>query len=274
MGGGGDGGYGERQDALERKKQTARDALNMRFGIGPSATGSTVDRSRFVIPANGGGGVDDGGTPGTPEGFDQTGYDAAMGGMAGMGDEAARNKTALDALYSGVRTNAFTAGRRRVDDQKNNASRDLRFELFSRGLNGGSVDIDQNALLGRTYTQGLTDLGARADATATQLRANDESTRVGLLQSIDNGMDQGSAISSAINQLKNNADRAGSEATGMNIGNLFGDAGLLYERGRRAQGEQSAAQMFRGQYGGQYGGRGSASSRTGVESRDNFGGRP
>lgn len=275
MGGGGDGGYAERQAQQDRTKQAARNALNVNFGIGPS--GSALNQSDFMkqewVPgvggsfdAEAGGGAASGGGGSFQSVFDQAAYDAALAAEAAQGGQAETNKAALDALYAGVRENAFTAGKRRADEQKTTAGRDLGFELFARGLNGGSVDIDQNALLGRKYSEGLTDLGAKADATATSLRANDEGTRVSLLQSIDNGMDQGSAISSALNQLKNNSDKAASEATGMTLGDLFANSGLLYEQGRRARGEQSAIDAWRYQSAGGYGSKAPKGSATGTSS--------
>lgn len=215
MGGGGDGGYQERQDAIDRDKATARQKLNVLFGVAPAG----------------------GGEP-----------------------EAAANKAALDTLYSKVRGDAYAAGKTRLDESKGTAQRNLKFELFARGLNGGSADVDQNALLGRTYTQGLTDLGAKADDTATQLKSDDEAARLGLLQSIDNGMDQQSAISSAIGQMKNSADRAASAATGTNLGDLFGNAGLLYQDAQYAKGKASAAAQMAAKYPSLFGGTKAAAS--------------
>lgn len=241
MGGGGDGGYSARQAEEERRKQDARNALNVYFGVSPTA--STVNRDEFYRPV----------APISEDGptsvFDDAAYQAALAGQGGLSAEAAKNKAALDALYSDVRTNAYTAGKRRADDQRGDAARDLKFELFARGLDGGSVDVDQNALLGREYTDALTQLSAKADQTATGLRSNDEQTRVGLLQSIDSGMDQGSAVSSALTQLRNNADRAAAEAQGLDLGDLFTNAGLLYNQGRRARGEQSASEVWARQFG-------------------------
>lgn len=247
MGGGGDGGYGERQAQQDAQKQQARNALNVLFGVAP--TGGAPNASSFWQQSAGSGtGEGDGNSGGAgaaPPTFDQAGFDAALAEYAGLSDKAATNKAALDQMYAGVRQNAFDAGKRRLDEQRGTAGRDLKFELFARGLNGGSVDVDQNALLGRVYGQGVTDLSAKADATRTALRTGDESTRVSLLQSIDNGMDQGSAISSALAQMRNNADRAASEATGTTLGNLFADAGLLYEQGRRARGERTFMEQWR-----------------------------
>lgn len=284
MGGGGDGGYLERQQQQDRQKQQARQALNVNFGVGPTAGTSLVNRSDFMSmvpgPVGGSGNGQSGGDNGNgaTDGssslqpyFDQAGYDKAIADEAALGGQAASNKAALDQLYSGVRTNAFNAGKTRIDDQNTNATRDLKFELFSRGLNGGRVDVDQNALRERTLTQGLADLGARADQTATQLRTNDEGTRLGLLQSIDNGMDQGSAISSALAQMRNNSDKAAAEATGTSLGDLFGTAGLLYQDARRARGQQTGVDQWN-YYSGNTGGRYSGGNRTGTSSRAYDGG--
>lgn len=274
MGGGGDSGYLDRQDAQDRKKQQARQALNANFGIGPTAGTSLVNRGDYttMVPVagvgggytgneNGGNGVEAGGTAPL---VDEAAYQRALAEEAALGSTATTNKAALDALYSGVRQNSYDAGKTRADEQKGNASRDLKFELFARGQNGSSLDVDQNALLGRTYTQGITDLGAKADQTATSLRSNDESTRLGLLQSIDNGMDQGSAISSALAQMKNNSDKAASEATGTSLGDLFGTAGLLYQDARRARGQQTGVDQWNYYHGAGAATRSPKGARTGT----------
>jgi hypothetical protein len=165
-------------------------------------------------------------------------------------DSAAKNKAARDALYGTVRKNAFDAGKRSLDESRDNAARDQKFALFAQGLNGGSVDIDQGATLGRTYDKGLLDLGSKADAARTELETNDENTRLGLLQSIDAGMDQGSALSSALNQMKTNSDRAGAEAQGTTLGDLFAGSGLLYTKSNLARGKQDAGDWFASNYGG------------------------
>ena len=235
-GGGGDGGYQARQDAIDRDKAAARQRLNLLFGVAPTSSATTSGGAALV--------------PGAV-------VDALTGGgVSGSGDaaEAAKNKAALDTLYSKVRSDAYAAGKTRLDEQRGTAGRNLKFELFARGLNGGSEDVNQNALLGRTYTQGITDLGAKADDVATQLKSDDEATRLGLLQSIDNGMDQQSAISSAIGQMKNSADRAASAATSTNLGDAFANAGLLYQDAQYAKGKASAAAQMAAKYPSLFGG--------------------
>lgn len=176
---------------------------------------------------------------------------SALNQTFGIGDDstAAANKAARDELYSSVRQNAFDAGKRRLDESQTDAKRNLKFELFAKGLGGGSVDVDQNALLDRTYNQGVIDLGAKADTVRNTLKAGDESTRLNLLQSIDAGMDQGSAISSAIAQMRNASDEAAAEATGATVGDIFSNAGLLYSDSVKRKGKAEAlADYMAGRY--------------------------
>ena len=167
---------------------------------------------------------------------------SALNQAFGIGDDAAAqaNRSARDELYSTVRQNAFDAGKRRLDESQGDAKRNLKFELFAKGLGGGSVDVDQNSLLDRTYNQGIIDLGAKADTVRNTLKSGDESTRLNLLQSIDAGMDQGSALSSALAQMKNASDTAAAEATGATVGDVFSSAGLLYQDSVKRKNQQAA----------------------------------
>jgi hypothetical protein len=256
MGGGGGDDYSAKQAEIERNKQKARDALNLSFGIGPTSSSAAPDRASFTkqVPYITPGGTSESGNDGSEIAydaqFDEGAYNKALSDFNATTGEAQKNKAARDALYGTVRQNAFDAGKRGLDESRTNAARDQKFALFAQGLNGGSVDIDQGATLGRTYDKGLLDLGAKADAARTGLESNDENTRLGLLQSIDAGMDQGSALSSALNQLKTNSDRAGAEAQGTTLGDLFAGTGLLYTKSNLARGKQDAGDWFASNYGG------------------------
>jgi hypothetical protein len=163
-----------------------------------------------------------------------------VGTDGALTDDAAANKAARDTLYSTVRDNAFAAGKRSLDERNVDAQRNNKFALYAQGLQGGSVDIDENALLNRTYQNGLLDLGGKADATKADLKGNDEQTRLQLLQSIDAGMDQNSALSSALGQLQVNGDKATAAAQGTSLGDLFADSGALYTKSQAARGKQYA----------------------------------
>lgn len=249
---GGDGTDFQAQAAQqELQKQRARDALNLQLGVSGSAPAPTLaDFTTYNTSAPTPTDNDNGPTiPGQTVGsVDQAGYDSALAAWNNQASEAAKNKAAREALYGTVRDDAFTAGKRGLDENKDTASRDLKFTLFGQGLNGGSVDVDQNAQLGRTYNQGVLSLGAKADAAAADLRGNDETTRLGLLQSIDAGLDQGSALSSSLNQLKVNSDRATAESVGTSLGNLFADSGLLYNKSQAARGRADAQNTWNSSY--------------------------
>ena len=272
MGGGGED-FAAQTAAAEAKKQKARDALNLQFGVAPtSGPPSTADYTTSVL----GGGVGSGDT--SPEGngggasggyssqFDQTGYDAALAAYNAQIPEAEKNKAAREALYTKVRGDAFTAGTRRLDETKQQAARDNNFALFAQGLNGGSEDVNQHALLDRTYNAGKLDLGAKADAAAAGLRGSDEDTRLSLLQSINSGLDQGSALSSSLNSMRVNSDKASAEAQGTDLGDLFANAGLLYSKSKAGQGVQDARSFWNTNYGGSRGGSNSSGARWGTTS--------
>lgn len=257
MGGGGGGNdYSAEQAKQEAKKSTARDALNLKFGIAPTEVRSTAKAPVYTYGREGPGVITE----------DTSAADQAT--YASGTDEAAKNKAALDALYGTVRDDAFNAGKTSLDDYKTKATRDNKFALFAQGLNGGSEDIDQNAQLQRTYSQGLIDLGGKADLAKSTLKASDESARLGLLQSIDNGMDQGSALSSAIQQMQNNSEQAKASAIGTDLGDLFASSGLLYTKSNLARGANAGNSVYGG-YFGNNGGSTSSRTATGIVSRTN-----
>jgi hypothetical protein len=245
-GGGGNDGYERQQAATEAKKQAARDALNAQFGQGldvgqkPAPTRADFNGPGYAQS----GGLDMFGPVDQVLG-DKALADATASYQANKDSTpVADARAARESMYSTVRDNAFTAGKRSLDEGRDQAKRNLKFELFAKGLNGGSTDIDQNALLGRTYNQGVIDLGAKADSAKADFRNADEQTRMGLLQSIDSGMDQGSALSSAISQLGVNSDKAAAEANGTTLGDLFANSALLYNKSQAAQGAQAGQQAF------------------------------
>lgn len=245
MGGGGDGGFGERQAAQDKSRAEARAAINALFGIStpapsvaPSAPAQRqgtmnryqMNRERLLGPG-----------AGEPEAPQEEGRQSIPFQPS---DEAATNKAGLETLYGKIRGDAFNAGLRGLDEQKSDADRRLKFELAARGTRGGSADRDANARLFRAYNQGRMDLGTRADSIATNMRANDEQTRINLLQGIESGIDQGTAVSSALNQMRTNADRAQQEAQGGVFGNMLGSAADIYAGNQRARGQQQGQQWW------------------------------
>lgn len=252
----------------EAQKQAARNAVNAAFGVAPSLDNLTPGAFQYASKNNDvslntnnghifnggflggsqnlmdfGGALFGGGTK-YHNATDQAAYAAAKAEYDKEVADAEANKTARQSLYDTVRTDAFNAGKTGLDDTKTTAARNNKFALFAQGLNGGSADIDENALLGRTYDQGLLDLGAKADLAKSTLQGNDETTRLGLLQSVDNGMNTSDALQSALTQMKTGADSAEAQAQGTNLGDLFANAGLLYTKSNAARGSQAGMNYF------------------------------
>jgi hypothetical protein len=253
-------------------KQAARNAINAAFGIAPSADNIDPNNFQYASKNNdvslntNNGHIFNGGFLGGSQNFmdfggalfgggtkyhsttDQAAYAAAKAEYDKEVADAAANKTARDALYDKVRSDAFGAGKTSLDDNKTTAARQNKFALFAQGLNGGSQDVDESALLDRTYNHGLLDLGARADAARSGLQSADEASRLGLLTSVDNGMSTSDALTSALSQMKTGADQAEAAAKGTSLGDLFANAGLLYSKSNAARGAQAGMNYWQNLY--------------------------
>jgi hypothetical protein len=238
MGGGGDNGYQAKQDQIEGSKQKARAAINAMFGMsGPDGlsalVGDAPTRDQFTT-------LDQ--SDEVSKIFNEQGFNAAQqdyNARAAQGQQALANVGNRDGLYQSVRDNAYTAGKRKLDEQQQEAARKLKFELFATGQAGGSGDIDENAKQKRIYDQGLIDLGAKADAAKADFHNADEDTRMQLLQSVDNGMDQGSALSQAAQRMQIASDKAAADANGTAVGDLFDTGSMLYNQSQYAKGRQA-----------------------------------
>lgn len=262
MGGGGGGGddYSAKQAQIEANKARSRNALNVLFGVAPTMPEKGAYQQalpkdkRFFNKITGMFGPDwvqrgdmlgySLGAPDQQYGLNPTSYGGAYQIAQGQVAEAEKNKAARDLMYQKIRDEAFGAGKRGFDERRDTAKRQNKFALFAQGLAGGSEDVDQNAMLQRAYNEGVLQLGAKADSAKTDMMSSDEQTRLGLLQSIDAGMDEASAVSSALGQLKVNSDRAAAQAQGTTLGDLFADAGLLYTQSQAAKGRNSARGSF------------------------------
>lgn len=177
---------------------------------------------------------------------------SAVNRLFGVGDapDAATNLAGREAAYDRVRDSVYDVNKQRIDDDAETAGRKLKFALLRSGNAGGGLDIDQNAMLRRTYDKGVLDAGNLGDAASNQARSADEASRLDLLSRIDAGMDQTSAMQGAAAQLRASGDAAIANARGQSLGNIFNDAGLLYQANEIGQGRQDARNWYnRGLYG-------------------------
>lgn len=181
--------------------------------------------------------------------------------VAGASAEAATNKAAREKLYGDTRAASYDLNKTKLDQDREASSRELKFALARSGLFGGSTDVDQHALEQRAYDRGILDTGTMADTGVADLRSQDEQSRLGLLSQVNAGVDAGSALSSARDQLSINAQRADAAARGNTIANLFNNIGLLYDRQNQGAGVLDARRLY------PYGGGGATFSTPGTSGR-------
>lgn len=149
-------------------------------------------------------------------------YNAAM--QAYQRGNAARSR---NQLYDTVRNDTFNFHKQRLDDDRTQAERALRFQLARQGQFGGSLDLDQNSELSKGYNNGLLDVRNLSDAARNDALARDDQTRIDLINRVNAGMDEQSAIASANSQMQSNINQARDNALSQSLGNAFANVALL-----------------------------------------------
>lgn len=257
-GGGGDGGYSAQQAEQESRKQAARDAVNRIFGIGGNVVTKTPIYGAAPMQTR----ILDGGEMGGS--FDYGQGEAPVIGYNETTDTAATDAAnARQAGYDRLKTSVYDLNKKKLDTDRTDAARALKFALLRSGNSGGGLDIDQNNLLQRKTDQGIIDATNAADSAALSAKTGDEKSRIDLLSRIDAGMDQGSAVQGAANQLQSSTDAALASAKGNLIGNVFDNAGLLYQTAAGGNGYADGMNAYLRRKGGGVGGV-SAPSFSGV----------
>lgn len=259
-GGGGSKSQERKAAAEEAARAQAREAVNRIFGIGSDEPAPIAPNMEdFAIQPSG---VSVNGLPGSygvvnntitgtgsygfghlnrglpqEKKYDMAKYTAALNAFKDKqskykttkqrGDERARQyRDTGDAVYN------FNV--KELDRNATREGRNLRFELARRGQTGGSNDIDQNQLFGELYDRGKLQARTAGDSASARLKAEDEQTRLNLINSINAGSDASTAISGANRALQNNLETVRSNALGEGIGNVFNDASIISAATRMA----------------------------------------
>ena len=137
-----------------------------------------------------------------------------------------------------------------LNRQKGETDRNLKFAMARSGQTGGKVAIDNAARVGQDYNRGVIESDRRAQSAAADLRSQDESSRLGLIQMAQSGLDATTGSSRALSALQNNLQAGRSTSTAQGLGDAFGTFANLFKR------SQEAAAARRGEkyvYGTQYG---------------------
>lgn len=274
-GGGGDDGISEREAARQARIDAATKAVNELFGIGPRTAMSPTGEKRltgYTMTTPG-----DEFTPATSRTVTPQEYETAQRTMTGrvmgipvygsgatyspiyeniMTEKPTAAAAAADArarMYDTVRGDTRNFYSQQLNDDREKAAREMRFRLARAGTAGSSQAIDMGRDFTKANDRGLLDVANRADSAASNVRSSDEQSRLGLISKIVAGMDQGSAMSSALSQLQTNADIERQNSMAGRMENMFADLFGTYNNGQIASGVSDARRAYGGGLGNYFG---------------------
>ena len=165
----------------------------------------------------------------------------AVNRIFGIGDDQAAAQRA--GLYDATRNDTRQFFTSQLEEDRDKAMRDLKFQQARMGIIGSSQANDLDAEFQRRYDRGLLDVANRADSAATQFRTSDEQARLNLISKIVAGVDQGSAVQNAMNTMQTNANAAKEAYQGQRMGNVFADLLNSYQGSQYNAGMQSVSQQ-------------------------------
>ncbi len=170
---------------------------------------------------------------------------AAVNRLFGIGDDAA--KAQREQLYSTVGTDTRNYFSNQLEEDRAAARRALDFQKARMGVAGSSQGIDMDNEFQKRYDRGLLDIGNRADTAASGMRTSDEQARLGLISKITAGLDQGSAVNSALSQLQTNSENARNQAMAGRMANVFSDLISGFNNGQTQAGIDAARRQYQQQ---------------------------
>lgn len=135
--------------------------------------------------------------------------------------DGSAQRAARESGYDSVRQNALAIALDSLSKQREEAGRNVRFNVARSGLTGGSVDVDENQSLANRYSEGVIQANSNADGIVNNVRGKDEATRADLISRINAGMDANSASQAALAQIQNNQNIAKVDGQSNLLSNFF-----------------------------------------------------
>jgi len=130
-----------------------------------------------------------------------------LNALFGVGLPGMRNAV-REPVYGQVRDDVYGLQANRLNENREDTLRQLRFGLARTGLSGGSADVSAQGLEQRQFGRALMDANQSAQSAADEVRANDERTRLNLISQMRAGLDAGNATQNALSQMTNNVNAA------------------------------------------------------------------
>jgi hypothetical protein len=163
-------------------------------------------------------------------------YGTYEGANPGLAAQSAENGQALQQNHEHYRQAYLDYFNPQLDDQFNTAQHNDVFAGVNTGTSGGSADeIRKTKTLG-TYATAQQQLGSRANNTVNDLVQGDHDTEMQLEDQIRHGGDASYLMSSGLRQTQANLAHAQSQIPSEALGDIFNNAGNLYEQGQLATG--------------------------------------
>jgi len=140
--------------------------------------------------------------------------------------------------YADHRQNVYDLNKGALDESYGDAKRNLMFNLARNNLTGSSIEVDKSGDLLEGYTDNIQRANDIADTQKNNLEGADERTRSTLVNSVQSGLEQESALTSAGNNMLLNYNQANESNVAQNWDNMF-DNWKAYNRNQRYQNAQT-----------------------------------
>jgi hypothetical protein len=113
--------------------------------------------------------------------------------------------------------------------QKAVADRNLKFANARSGLIGGSQEVDSRKMLGDEFTRGILEAENKAQGALGDLQAQDEASRLNLINMARSGLDATTAANRANAATRVNLQNVLSSSTANGLGDIFGATAKTYK---------------------------------------------
>ena len=164
-------------------------------------------------------------------------------------DEAAKQR---QSMYDTTKNDVRTYYSKQLEEDRENALRQLNFHKARMGIIGSSQSNDLDTQFQKAYDTGLLDVANKADTAANNFKTADEQSRLNLISKVVAGMDQGTAAANAAATLQTNAQAAKDSYASARMGNVFSDLLNAYSQGQYLAGGNAAKTQQTNQYGNYY----------------------
>lgn len=123
--------------------------------------------------------------------------------------------------YASHRQNVYDLNKTAIDKSYEDAQRGLVFSLARNGLSNSSIGADKKSDLLTNYNDNIQKANDLSDSAMNSLKTSDEHTRQNLVNSVQTGLDQTSAVSQALNNMQLNYDKANETNVANNWDGMF-----------------------------------------------------